>query len=914
DLTQALVEDGSVDISPYSFNTGDKRRSNTSLRGYLNESDWEEENWTEARERVHKALVKAYERGGGEIYSDKAPFSSVLAVPGYIIGDSVGKILKQRNGVWIDNPLSTKDIPVHLSLETVMEQIMIAFTVPVLLGAFLMVLLYRMIRKKLEEKVAVYTVGIAGLGTLLFYYSTAFYGVIAATTLGFASYYLMERYLEEGKRRFLILAGILGGLAITTEYYVVLVPLALTIYLFYRRGITDLGVFLSSVIIGVIPMFIYNIATSGNPFLPVFFSGYCNFYPFCFEGTGILSYTVSNMTPVNTGIRLLFYPVKGILFLSPVLLLSLPGAYRIYNRDKKFLIVAPGIFILFFLFNSFWPTWMAGWTFGPRYLVPGIPFLMFAVAYGIETVLEGEKWKQVLVLVLFAVSFLHMIAAFQVLPYKDITPETYEERYTSMEPIWPDFYEEKMTDFFQYGPRSELMMSFMDREKGLDITYRSPRGPGHLTVDSGGTFLKVDVAFLPLLLLIMIMGAFWAWDKRIVIALAVFSLILLAGSTSTTNHVYGDGFTSNYQDPGRPWMSSKGSISFNIQNTTRVPVLTIHPDPNLNNNGSVRLYLNGEEIGKFYIEETQTLSLIDAHVRRGVNTLTINSTWGCRSRPNASAPFPVTSAYNQCISYQITNFTLKLPPRFPEELYQSGFYHNFRNPGRPWMGDKATINVSLPDEMNRSSRKVLRMDVYPHPQINYRRLKISMDENKSMEVDVSRRRTIYLPVGRGEISQIRLESQDKCDARIHSSREGECLSYSIGNITIFPISALPQKTFYWDWFPPSPAGDYRWMGKHGKLVVVNRGGGKTFSAYARPYPGIVPARLELLVGNREGVRRRNITFEKVRWKHITTSKLVSGINYVNLLSRSGCEIPAEVEDSSDDTRCLSFRIKNITIS
>jgi hypothetical protein len=72
---------------------------------------------------------------------------------------------------------------------------------------------------------------------------------------------------------------------------------------------------------------------------------------------------------------LLASPGWGIIWYCPVLLLSILG-FRIAVRSKLLEALAiVAVFGAFLLFHSFYVNWSAGWSWGPRYLVPTIPGL-----------------------------------------------------------------------------------------------------------------------------------------------------------------------------------------------------------------------------------------------------------------------------------------------------------------------------------------------------------------------------------------------------------------------------------------------------------------------------------------------------------------------------------------------------------
>jgi len=92
---------------------------------------------------------------------------------------------------------------------------------------------------------------------------------------------------------------------------------------------------------------------------------------------------------VATLLRLLFDPARGLFVFAPVLLVAmvaLPRARQKLRRDAFVaLILVP---VALALVYAGYPNWHGGWSVGPRYLVPAIPFLLFPLAFGAASVIE----------------------------------------------------------------------------------------------------------------------------------------------------------------------------------------------------------------------------------------------------------------------------------------------------------------------------------------------------------------------------------------------------------------------------------------------------------------------------------------------------------------------------------------------
>jgi hypothetical protein len=86
-------------------------------------------------------------------------------------------------------------------------------------------------------------------------------------------------------------------------------------------------------------------------------------------------------SPFLTGFfGLLFSFGKGVVFYSPLILLALPGLFILYRQGVKDLaLLAFLLFVSQLLAYSSWWSWMGGWSWGPRFLVPSLPLLMIGL-------------------------------------------------------------------------------------------------------------------------------------------------------------------------------------------------------------------------------------------------------------------------------------------------------------------------------------------------------------------------------------------------------------------------------------------------------------------------------------------------------------------------------------------------------
>src|SRR5579859_5072507 len=345
-LTASIVDRGKLNIDPYAQYTGDKAAYN------------------------------------GHYYSDKAPGSSLLAVPAYFL---VKFALYQGKTNYL-SLLSTSDEQRTDFLARYLITLLLVGLPSALLGGLLFRFLGYLglgLRGRL-----VLTLGY-GLGTIAFAFSTVFFSHQMAALLLFATFYLLFR-IKQGvlAERHYLTAGLLAGYAVITEYPTALIVCCLAIYVLSHvrrlRPMLLLGV-------GTLPSLalvaLYNTLCFGSPLN----QGYANLAgPETFrvgQSQGLLGITAPHLDALW---QTTFGPYRGLFLLSPFLLLAFPGFVLLFRqrawRSEAWLWLS--IVIVYFLFVISYYAWDGGYSLGPRHFIPALPFLILPIA----PVLQQQKW------------------------------------------------------------------------------------------------------------------------------------------------------------------------------------------------------------------------------------------------------------------------------------------------------------------------------------------------------------------------------------------------------------------------------------------------------------------------------------------------------------------------------------------
>ncbi len=225
-----------------------------------------------------------------------------------------------------------------------------------------------------------------GLGTVAFPYSRAFFQhQVAAFGLALG-FYVLCRVIDRGASlAWLSIAGLLFGLAIVSEYPVVLAVSVLVVWTLVNVPRWPAMCYL---LLGAVPPLLmlaaYDIATFDTP-LPVAYR-YHVFHS-ALHGRGVMGISWPTLEALY---GLTLSPLRGLFFMSPFLLLMVPGIYWTWRDalvSRKLALALAAIILSFFLYNAGYQFWTGGYSIGPRYLVPMLPFAMLPVAAGV-----GRIW------------------------------------------------------------------------------------------------------------------------------------------------------------------------------------------------------------------------------------------------------------------------------------------------------------------------------------------------------------------------------------------------------------------------------------------------------------------------------------------------------------------------------------------
>jgi hypothetical protein len=338
DLTRAIVERGSLWID-----------------GFESQANWE---------TGDKALY------AGHYYSDKGIGSSLLALPFYLI------LYRLSTGLGV---ALASSITKHILTALVIGG---AFTA----GGLAAYLIAFQITQSASQAM-VSTLAVC-LGTMLWPYGAVFYGhVVAAALLILAFYFVFSvrgtpEAFTHGRA---FCTGLALGLAFITEYPTALIIIALVVYSAYAlrtlQFSTGLRIAMTMALGAMIPLsvlFAYNFQAFGT----LLTTGYSFEVESRFqEGMGQGLYGL-HLPDISSVYHITFDPQFGLFWQSPVLLLSAAGFYvalrgRQYRAEALLCLYAIASMIAM---NGGYYLWWGGSAFGPRLLIPALPFFIVPLA------------------------------------------------------------------------------------------------------------------------------------------------------------------------------------------------------------------------------------------------------------------------------------------------------------------------------------------------------------------------------------------------------------------------------------------------------------------------------------------------------------------------------------------------------
>lgn len=248
----------------------------------------------------------------------------------------------------------------------------------VLPGLLLLLLVWR-VAERFEPGFGAAAAVALGLGTMILPLSTLLFSHVFTAFLGFAAFALMLRERDgPPSPSLLALAGLAMGYAVASEYPLLFVAIVLGLYLLSRRDaltprrvVTRAGAYIGGGLVGIVPLLLYN-HYAFHSWTHLAYSDVAR------QKHGFFGIDLPSLKVLAT----LLFDSRGLLTLSPVLVMGAIGTVLLYRRGRRAeALTIGGICLCYIGYNSGYYLPFGGGFMGPRFLTTMLPFL--AVPLGI---------------------------------------------------------------------------------------------------------------------------------------------------------------------------------------------------------------------------------------------------------------------------------------------------------------------------------------------------------------------------------------------------------------------------------------------------------------------------------------------------------------------------------------------------
>jgi hypothetical protein len=221
-------------------------------------------------------------------------------------------------------------------------------------------------------------------------FSTLLFGHTLAAACLIGGFLMAATWRQSNRPRgagYFTCIGLLLGFAVLTEYTSILGAVPVLLYVFASRVVRPRrplsGASAVALLTGfAVPLAVYaaySIACFGSP-LSI---GYTYEADEAFRATHAVGVVGVSRPRLDVLYYLTFHPIRGIFLQSPILVASVAALYGMAKqREWRLEAAVVGVTVAaFFLMNAGFGWWWAGWTFGPRLLIPMLWFLSLPLVF-----------------------------------------------------------------------------------------------------------------------------------------------------------------------------------------------------------------------------------------------------------------------------------------------------------------------------------------------------------------------------------------------------------------------------------------------------------------------------------------------------------------------------------------------------
>jgi hypothetical protein len=305
----------------------------------------------------------------GHYYSARAPGLALFALPFY---DTLNLVDAES---WTDSHVAPPDHPGDEMIY------LIGLWGNVLPGLLLVLLVWR-VADRFEPGYGVAAAVVLGLGTMVLPFSQLLFSHVFTTFLSFAAFWLMLRERDGPPSPMLLaLAGLAMGYAFSSEYPTFFAALVLGLFLLSRKdSLAPLGVvrrggaYVAGGLVGIVPLLLYN-HYAFHSWTHLAYSDVPR------QQKGFFGIGAPSLKVLMT----LLLDSRGLLTISPVLIMGAVGTVMLYRRGRRAeALTIGGICLCFLAYNSGYYLPFGGGFMGPRFLDTTLPFLAFPIGIALK--------------------------------------------------------------------------------------------------------------------------------------------------------------------------------------------------------------------------------------------------------------------------------------------------------------------------------------------------------------------------------------------------------------------------------------------------------------------------------------------------------------------------------------------------
>ena len=225
-------------------------------------------------------------------------------------------------------------------------------------------------------KIAITVAFLYGFTTMAWAYSSTAMSVILVSMTVLLSFYFYRKFVKNQNFFSLIFCGFSLGASVLVRYDSFIIVVIILVFLIgtILRNKSKL----KNLTCLLIPLFFCAIIFMGINYIQ-----FGTFVEYSFKTES--GYGLGPTSPIHVGVfGLLFSPGAGLFIFSPILFTIFVSFFDFYKKDKSSFLIFSAYFVSMLVFFGNLETWHGFVSWGPRYLLPVIPFLLIPLAASIE--------------------------------------------------------------------------------------------------------------------------------------------------------------------------------------------------------------------------------------------------------------------------------------------------------------------------------------------------------------------------------------------------------------------------------------------------------------------------------------------------------------------------------------------------